>query len=86
MAAKDFSFKTFQPKTKVAVIVAARNEEGNISDCLNDILKQNYPKELFEIIAVDDFSSDKTFEQLQNISDERLDSAQPSLKTLLMKK
>ncbi len=75
---RDFSFpsglllsKPFQPKTKVAVVVAARNEEGNISDCINDILKQNYPKELFEIIVVDDFSSDKTYGILKTVTDSR---------------
>lgn len=49
-------------KTFVSVIVPARNEEKNIEDCLNDILNQNYPKEFFEIIVVDDHSTDRTSE------------------------
>ncbi|MEI7802883.1 MAG: glycosyltransferase [Bacteroidota bacterium] len=73
IATNDFSIpKSFQPKTKVAVIVAARNEKENILHCVNDILKQNYPAELFELIVVDDFSSDKTLEILKSISDSRL--------------
>ena len=47
-------------KTKVSVIIPARNEENNIIDCLNDLINQNYPKDLFEIIIIDDDSTDKT--------------------------
>lgn len=73
IATSDFSFpKSFQPNTKVAVIVAARNEENNILYCVNDILKQNYLVELMELIVVDDFSTDKTFEILKSVSDSRL--------------
>lgn len=73
IATNDFSIpKSFQPKTKVAVIVAARNEEDNILHCVNDILKQNYLEELMELIVVDDFSSDKTLEILKSVSDSRL--------------
>ncbi len=72
IATKDFSFSPFTPKTKVAVIVAARNEDENILHCVTDILKQNYPSELVELIVVDDFSSDKTFEILKSFEDSRL--------------
>ena len=73
IATNDFLIpKSFQPKTKVAVIVAARNEVENILNCVNDILKQNYPAELMELIVVDDFSSDKTFKILKSVSDSRL--------------
>ncbi len=47
-------------KTKLSVIIAARNEERNIVNCLNDLIKQDYPKNLFEIIIIDDNSTDKT--------------------------
>ncbi len=46
--------------TSVSVIVPARNEEKNIERCLNALLNQTYPISLFEIILVDDNSSDKT--------------------------
>jgi cellulose synthase/poly-beta-1,6-N-acetylglucosamine synthase-like glycosyltransferase len=49
-----------EPKTKVSIIIPARNEEQNITDILYDLLKQTYPKNLFEIIVVDDFSTDTT--------------------------
>lgn len=46
--------------TKISVIIAARNEEKNISACINSILVQDYPAALFEIIVVDDHSTDNT--------------------------
>lgn len=44
----------------VAVIISARNEEGVISECLNAIINQSYPKNSLEIIVVDDNSTDST--------------------------
>ena len=49
-------------RTRVTVLIAARNEEHIISATIDDILAQDYPKELTEIIIVDDHSSDKTAE------------------------
>ena len=46
--------------SKVSVIIAARNEQDNIGKTLDCIVKQNYPKELLEIIVVDDHSTDLT--------------------------
>jgi cellulose synthase/poly-beta-1,6-N-acetylglucosamine synthase-like glycosyltransferase len=46
--------------TKVSVIIPARNEEQNIGICLSSILHQNYPAHLFEVIVVDDHSTDNT--------------------------
>lgn len=47
-------------KTTVSIIVAARNEEQNISTLLKALSKQTYPKSLFEILIVDDNSEDGT--------------------------
>ncbi len=44
----------------ISVIVPARNEENNISNCLSSLLKSTYPKDKFEIIAVNDRSNDNT--------------------------
>ncbi len=46
--------------TKISVIIPARNEEQNIGICLSSILHQNYPAHLFEVIIVDDHSTDTT--------------------------
>ncbi|MGA9116423.1 MAG: glycosyltransferase [Bacteroidota bacterium] len=45
---------------RVAVIVAARNEEQNIGPCLRSLASQDYPADLFEVIVVDDGSTDAT--------------------------
>ncbi|RKY83394.1 hypothetical protein DRQ09_10130, partial [candidate division KSB1 bacterium] len=47
-------------KEFVSVIIAVRDEEKNIRDCLECLIKQTYPEELYEIIVVDDNSSDST--------------------------
>ncbi|MBN9296415.1 MAG: glycosyltransferase [Filimonas sp.] len=46
--------------TTFTIIIPARNEEDNIKDCVTAILEQEYPKTLFEVIVVDDHSTDAT--------------------------
>ena len=48
--------------TKCSIIIAARNEAGHIENLLSDIIQQKYPRELFEIIVVNDHSEDNTAE------------------------
>jgi cellulose synthase/poly-beta-1,6-N-acetylglucosamine synthase-like glycosyltransferase len=58
---KEFVIPTgFTPQTKISIIIPARNEEDNIGKCLDAILQQDYPKDLYEIIVVDDHSTDNT--------------------------
>lgn len=45
---------------KVTVIIPARNEVANIGRCLDSLLEQSLPKHQFEIIVVDDGSTDST--------------------------
>lgn len=52
----------FVPDISVAVIIPARNEEENISHCLESLLHQTYPKELLEVVVVNDHSEDETLE------------------------
>ena len=54
--------------TFISVIIPARNEEENIARCLRSVLQQTYPQHLFEIIVVDDFSTDKTAEIVQSLA------------------
>jgi len=44
----------------LSVIIPARNEEKNITNLLNALAQQTYPKDFFEVIVVDDFSEDAT--------------------------
>lgn len=46
----------------VSVVIAARNEEANISARIENLLAQEYPRELLQIIVVSDGSSDRTAE------------------------
>lgn len=60
-----FRLQKFEPgtpggKTKVSVIIPSRNEEMNILNILTDLSNQDYSSGLFEIIVIDDNSSDNT--------------------------
>lgn len=54
------------PSLKISVIIPARNEEKNIGQLLTALKNQDYPAELFEIIVVDDHSSDNTAAVVKN--------------------
>ncbi|MFK8007501.1 MAG: glycosyltransferase [Saprospiraceae bacterium] len=51
---------TFSPRTKITILIPARNESANIQACVQSILDQKYPSHLFEIIVIDDHSEDDT--------------------------
>jgi 1,2-diacylglycerol 3-beta-glucosyltransferase len=44
----------------VAVVVAARNEEGCLGRCLDALLAQDYPADRIEVVVADDGSTDGT--------------------------
>src|SRR5436190_16671860 len=48
------------PATGFSIIIPARNEEEKITACLQSVLRNDYPPSLYEIIVVDDFSTDST--------------------------
>lgn len=45
---------------KVTIITPTFNESKNIRNCINSVFEQNYPKQLIEILVVDDDSTDET--------------------------
>jgi len=49
-------------KTKVSIIIPARNEEENIGFLLEDLIVQKLPLDFFEVIIVNDHSTDLTVE------------------------
>jgi len=53
-------------KTKVTILIAARDEEEKMALTIDDILAQDYPKNLTEIIIVDDHSTDRTAEIIRS--------------------
>ncbi len=50
----------------VSIVVAARNEEKNIGDLMTALVRQDYPKEKYEIIIVNDESTDDTAAVVKN--------------------
>ncbi len=59
---KLFRFKEIKKyNLKISVVVAAKNEVDNISSLISSLLKQNYLKENYEVVIVDDNSTDNTF-------------------------
>lgn len=46
--------------TTITVLIPARNEQDKLPATLNAVLTQNYPDHLYEIIVIDDHSTDNT--------------------------
>ena len=55
---KRFSKKEFTPKTSFTIVVPFRNEKENLPNLLHSISLLHYPKELVEVILVDDDSEE----------------------------
>lgn len=60
------------PQTKISIIIPARNEEDNIGMCLDAILAQDYPEHLYEVIVVDDHSTDKTADIVKEYKEQNI--------------
>src|SRR5436309_2696283 len=58
--------------TKISVIIPARNEEANIGVLLQALQQQTYPRELFEVIVVDDHSEDDTVAVVKQFKEVKL--------------
>jgi chlorobactene glucosyltransferase len=63
-------FKASSSNLKVSVLIPARNEERTIKDCVNSILNQDY--ENFEVLVLNDNSTDNTSQVLKNIESDKL--------------
>ena len=55
--------------TTLSIVIPAYNEEKRIKEKLDNSLKQDYPKEKFEIIVASDCSSDGTDEIVGSFED-----------------
>ncbi|MEJ7627843.1 MAG: glycosyltransferase [Ferruginibacter sp.] len=55
-----------QPAVFISVIIPARNEEMNLPGLLNSLLNQTYSSEFFEVIIVDDHSTDNSSNIVNN--------------------
>ena len=45
---------------KISIVVPVYNEEAMISSCLDSLINQNYAKKNYEIVVVNDGSTDST--------------------------
>ncbi len=55
-----FSTNKINATTFISVIIPARNEAANIENLLLSILAQTYSRNSFEVVIIDDFSTDET--------------------------
>lgn len=53
----------FRPR--ITVVIPAKNEEHVIEDVVRTVLRSDYPSSAMEVIVVDDGSTDKTWDRLQ---------------------
>nr|WP_321232328.1 glycosyltransferase [uncultured Psychroserpens sp.] len=63
----EFNLEDTLVKTKFSVIVPFRNEAEHLPDFLKSIAELNYPKSLFEVILVNDESTDNSEELIKSI-------------------
>ena len=66
---------------RVSVIVAVRNEQDQIEECLHKLLAQDYEHDHLEIIISDDFSSDQTINIVNSFIESRRSA---NIKTILV--
>ncbi|RYX88602.1 glycosyltransferase, partial [bacterium] len=57
---------------RLSVIIPARNEEENIAALLEALERQTYPRDLFEVIVIDDHSTDRTADITSRFKNVRL--------------
>ncbi|WP_298892901.1 glycosyltransferase [uncultured Psychroserpens sp.] len=60
----DFKMEDLSPKTKFSVIIPFRNEAEHLPQLIATISSLNYPKSMFEILFIDDESTDDSVEKI----------------------
>ncbi|MFN7312017.1 MAG: glycosyltransferase [Bacteroidota bacterium] len=56
---------SLSPKHTFSILIPARNEAAVIEQCLQSIVGNHYPDFLFEVIVIDDYSTDETAQVVQ---------------------
>jgi cellulose synthase/poly-beta-1,6-N-acetylglucosamine synthase-like glycosyltransferase len=54
----------------VSILITCRNEEKDLPTCLDSLSKLSYPKELLQVVLIDDNSTDSTLHILNEFSDQ----------------
>ncbi len=61
---REFESTDSIPATYISIIIAVRNEEKNVDALLESLWQQSYSKDLFQVIIIDDYSEDETWNKL----------------------
>ncbi len=64
---------------RVAIVVAARNEEANLPRCLEALLAQDYPFDRLDIFIADDHSTDGTADLVRQYQKSSVGATSPSI-------
>ena len=62
-----FTGNTPTGHTRISVLIPARNESVRIASCIESLRLQTYPKHLYEVIVIDDHSTDGTSTIVQQL-------------------
>lgn len=72
---KDYSYEPY-----VSIIIPALNEEKVIEKRIDNLLQLDYPNEKYEIIVVDDGSTDNTYQIVEELVKKHETNSEPHLK------
>lgn len=62
--------QNYDPEVEVSIVIAVRNESNNIVNILRQLVNQDYNKKKYEIIIIDDHSTDNTFQLVNQFINE----------------
>ena len=69
---EEFTTTTNTNFPSISIVIPVRNEEVHIEQLIKDLLAQDYPAHLIEIIVVDDHSEDQTPDIVRKFQNERV--------------
>ena len=68
----EFAVANLVDEPFISVVIPLRNEESNIPALIESLEQQTYPRSRFEIVMVDDHSTDKSWEIIKTLSADSL--------------
>lgn len=66
---EDFKLQDLEAKTKFSIAIPFRNEANHLTQLLESISKLNYPKNRFEVILINDESTDNSVKIIEKVLD-----------------
>ncbi len=69
--------KSFSTSNSISVLIPMRNEELNVQECINAVVNQSGLHN-YEILVLDDESSDQTLSELRKFSSIKIIEGQPT--------